>query len=151
MTDWLLDTNVISELRRPNPSRRVSDFIAGLPIDRIFLSVVTFAELRFGIETLDDPVRRSDLTSWLESAVRAKFGPRTLDLTEDILLKWRLIIEAGRHSGVTYSHPDVLIAATAAHLGLVVVTRNTGEFTAAGVPVFNPWTGKSIKPTASEA
>lgn len=146
MTGWLLDTNVISELRRASPSRRVAEFVATLPLEQINLSVVTYAELRYGIETLGDAARRSDLTLWLENVLRTKFAERTLELTEDILVKWRLMIAAGRQRGMTYSHPDILIAATAAHYGHTVVTRNVDEFLAAGVSVMNPWTGREFHP-----
>jgi predicted nucleic acid-binding protein len=62
-----------------------------------------------------------------------------LAITEDILLQWRLIIGTGRQSGHTFSHPGVLIAATAAQYGLTVVTRDTSDFVAAGVTALNPW------------
>lgn len=71
--------------------------------------------------------------------MRPLFDRRALPVTEDILLQWRFAIESGRKRGHTFSHPDVLIAATAAQHGLTVVTRNTSEFAAAGVAVFNPW------------
>ncbi len=77
----------------------------------------------------------------LENRLRPMFENRVLPVTEEILLEWRLIIEAGRKSGHTFSHPDVLIAATAAYRGLIVVTRDTSEYIAAGVEVLNPWEG----------
>jgi toxin FitB len=144
VTGVLLDTNVVSELRRPSPNRKVVRFVADQPLDHIHLSAVTLAEIRFGIELVAAAARRSELTLWLEHQLRPMFDGRVLAVTEDILLQWRLIIEAGRSRGYTFSHPDVLIAATAAHHGLVVVTRNTQEFVAAGVSVFDPWTGRSI-------
>jgi predicted nucleic acid-binding protein len=67
------------------------------------------------------------------------FHGRELPITEDILLCWRLIFEEGRKRGYTFSHPDVLIAASAAHHGLTVVARNTREFVEAGVDVTDPW------------
>ena len=76
--------------------------------------------------------------------LRPMFDGRVLPIDEDTLLKWRLIIEAGCQRGHTYSHPDVLIAATAAYYGLTVVTRNTREFVAAGAGVHDPWTNSSI-------
>lgn len=69
------------------------------------------------------------------------FEGRLLAITEDVLLTWRLIIESGRKRGYTFSHPDVLIAATAARHDLTVVSRNVKEFAAAGVAVLDPWTG----------
>ena len=143
MSGWLLDTNVLSELRKPRPDRRVVAFVAGEPLERLFVSAVTFAEFRFGIEKLTDPAKRFDITSWLDTKMRPMFDERVLALSEDVLLRWRLTIEKGRKAGHTLSHPDVLIAATAAHHGLTVVSRNTAEFVAAGVAVFDPWTGKT--------
>jgi toxin FitB len=143
VSGWLLDTNVLSELRRASPSRKVSAFVASQPLDSLYVSAVTFAEIRFGIELVTEPARRSDLTLWLDNKLRPMFDGRILELDEDVLLKWRLIIEDGRKRGHTFSHPDVLIAATAAHHDVTVVTRNIDEFEAAGVSVFNPWTGKT--------
>lgn len=143
MSGWLLDTNLLSELRRASPSRKVSAFVASQPLDSLYVSAVTFAEIRFGIELVTEPARRSDLTLWLDNKLRPMFDGRILELNEDVLLKWRLIIEDGRKRGHTFSHPDVLIAATAAHHDVTVVTRNIDEFEAAGVSVFNPWTGKT--------
>ena len=61
MTGWLLDTNVISELRRPRPKARVVAFVAAQPLEQLFVSAVTFAEIRFGIEMVSDPIRRAEL------------------------------------------------------------------------------------------
>ncbi len=144
MSGWLLDTNVLSELRRASPSRKVVAFVTGRPLKHLYVSAVTFAEIRYGIELVADPARRSDLTVWLDNKLRPMFDDRILELTEDVLLKWRLLIAAGRQRGHTFSHPDVLIAATAAHHDVTVVTRNVDEFEAAGVAVFNPWTGKTV-------
>ena len=142
MTGWLVDTNVISELRKPRPEKRVVSFVSQQPLDALFISIVTFAEIRFGIERLDDAAKRARISAWLENEMRPLFEDRVLPLSEDILLKWRLIIEEGRKRGHTFSHPDVLIAATAAHHGLTVVSRNTREFVAASVSTFDPWTGE---------
>ena len=142
MSGYLIDTNVISELRKPRPQAEVVAFVSGQSLDDLFISIVTFAEIRFGIEKLTDAARRSVIISWLDSRMRPMFEDRVLVLSEDILLKWRLIIDEGRTLGHTFSHPDVLIAATAAHHGLTVVSRNTGEFVAARVGVLNPWTGE---------
>lgn len=139
MTGWLLDTNVLSELRRPKPERKVVSFIQGQPLDLLFVSVVTLAELRFGIELLPDAARRLDLNNWLTLKVRPMFEQRILPITEDIMFKWRLLLEEGRKAGHTFSQPDLIIAATAQHHGLIVVSRDTAEFVNANVGVFNPW------------
>lgn len=139
MSGWLLDANVLSELRRKLPEPTVERFIAKQPLGDLYVSEVTFAEIRFGIELIADSERRAELKHWLDQRLRPLFGRRALPVTEDILLQWRLMIEAGRKRGHTFSHPDILIAASAAQRGLTVVTRNTSEFAAAGVPHFNPW------------
>jgi toxin FitB len=145
MSGWLIDTNVLSELRRPRPKAEVAAFISVQPLEDLYVSAVTFAEIRFGVELVPDAARRSELALWLENQLRPMFDGRVLPVTEDILLKWRLIIEDGRRRGHTFAHPDVLIAATAARHGLTVVSRDESEFAAAGVAIFNPWTGVSVK------
>ena len=142
MTGWLLDTNVLSELRRPRPDAEVIRFIGGQSLDLLYVSVIAFAEIRFGIELLDDATRRMELNDWLENRMRPMFEDRVLPITEDIMLKWRLLVDAGRKTGHTFAQPDLLIAATALHHGLTVVTRNTADFERANVPVVNPWTRK---------
>ncbi|MBK1631494.1 VapC toxin family PIN domain ribonuclease [Thiohalocapsa halophila] len=139
MSGWLLDTNILSELRRKQPAPAVIDFVAAQPLHQLHVSTVTFAEIRYGIELLDDAERRAALTHWLDHRLRPMFQGRILPLCEDTLLQWRLIIESGRRRRHTFSHPDVLIAASAAHHGVTVVTRDTADFEAAGVPVCNPW------------
>jgi toxin FitB len=136
---WLFDTNVLSELRRPKPEPRVVDFVAGCPLDQLYVSAVTLAEIRFGIELVDEPNRRAELNDWLTRKVRPMFSRRILQVTEDILLKWRLLVEEGRKTGHTFSQPDLLIAATAIEHGLTVVTRDRSDYDKARVPVMNPW------------
>jgi toxin FitB len=140
VTGWLLDTNILSELRRPKPEPKVTDFIAGQPLESLYISTVTLAEIRFGIELLSDAARRSELNDWLSRKVRPMFEHRVLEITEDIMLKWRLLVEEGRKVGHIYSQPDLIIAATAQHHGITVATRDTSEYAKARVPVFNPWT-----------
>ena len=139
MRGWLIDTNVVSELRRTRPSAKVRAFVAGQPGDVLFTSDVTFAEVRFGIEQLGDAARRADLVHWLDRTLRPLFAGRVLSVTEDALLRWRQMLEAGRKRGHTFSETDLLIAALAALADLFVVSRDTAEFVAAGVPVFDPW------------
>jgi len=139
VTGWLLDTDVLSELRRPKPSNKVVAFVSAQALELLYVSTVTMAEIRFGIELLDDATRRAELTDWLTHKVRPMFGQRILSVSEDVLFKWRVLVEAGRKAGHTYSQPDLFIAATALHHGLTVVTRDTSEFEHARVPVLNPW------------
>lgn len=140
MTGWLLDTNVLSELRRPRPDARVVAFVTGQPLDVLHVSVVTFAEIRFGIELVKDVSRRMELNEWLEHKLRPMFEDRVLEISEDVMLKWRLLVEDGRKSGHTFSQPDLIIAATALQHGLTIVSRDVSEYEMANAPVLNPWT-----------
>ena len=136
---WLLDTNILSERRKPKPEPRVTAFYDAQPLNALYISVVSIAEIRFGIELQQDMMRRTDLNEWLTLTLRPAFAGRILPVTEDILLKWRTLMEEGRKSGHTYSHPDLLLAATALQQGLTVVTRDRSDFDKAQVPVLNPW------------
>lgn len=139
MTAWLLDTNVLSELRRPRPEPRVVAFVAKRPLDSLHVSAVTLAEIRFGIEMVAAAGRRSELSDWLTHRVRPMFEQRILPVTEDIMFKWRLLVEEGRKAGHTFSQPDLIIAATALEHGMTLVSRNTADYARARVPVLNPW------------
>lgn len=139
MTGWLLDTNVLSELRRPQPDKNVVAFVASKPMESLFVSAVTLAEIRFGIELVADATQRADLTDWLTNRVRPMFEQRVLSVSEDVMLKWRLMVEDGRKVGHTFSQPDLIIAATAAQHGLTVVTRDVSDFQRSRVAVVNPW------------
>lgn len=139
MSGWLLDTNVLSEIRRRKPHRTVVAFVAEQPLELLHVSTVTLAEIRFGIELLAEANRRAELNAWLTHKVRPLFAQRVLEVSEDVLFKWRLLVEEGRKSGHTYSQPDLFIAATALHYGMTVVSRDTAEYERAGAPVFNPW------------
>lgn len=139
MTGWLLDTNILSELRRPKPERRVLAFVAAKPLELLHVSVVTLAEIRFGIEVVADADRRAELGEWLAHKLRPMFDGRVLPVSEDVMFKWRLLVEEGRKAGHTFSQPDLIIAATALHHGLTVVSRDTADYIKTRVSLFNPW------------
>lgn len=144
MTGWLLDTNVLSELRRPRPEPKVVTFVAAQRLESLYVSSVTLAEIRFGIELVADADRRARLNDWLTHTVRPMFNGRVLTVTEDIMFRWRLLVESGRKSGHTFSQPDLIIAATALEHGLTVVSRDTKDYENARVTVLNPWLASSI-------
>ena len=123
----------------PKAEPRVVDFVASCPLDQLYVSTVTLAEIRFGIELVDEPNRRAELNDWLTHKVRPMFDHRVLQITEDIMLKWRLLVEEGRKSGHTFSQPDLIIAATAIHHGLTVVTRDRSDYDKTHARVVNPW------------
>jgi predicted nucleic acid-binding protein len=147
VTGWLLDTNVLSELRRPKPEPKVLAFVAAQPLELLYVSSATIAEIRFDIELVADPVRRAELNDWLAHKVRPMFAQRILAITEDVMFRWRLMVEDGRKAGHTFSQPDLIIAATAFHHGLTVVTRDESDYRRARVPILNPW----LDPPAASA
>jgi toxin FitB len=100
---WLLDTNILSELRQLKPELKVLAFVAGHSLDELYISAVTLAELRFGIGLLSEgSSRREELNNWLTHKVRPMFDKRVLPVTEDIMFTWRLVVEAGRKAGHTF-------------------------------------------------
>jgi predicted nucleic acid-binding protein len=136
----LLDTNVLSELRKPRPEPLVVAYFISRPAEDLFISTVTLAEIRFGIQSQPDEIKREALANWLEKDMRPTFAGRTLPITEAVMLRWRILLEQGRKSGRAFSQPDLIIAATAIEHGLTLVTRNTKDF--AGLPdllLLNPW------------
>lgn len=139
MKAFLLDTNILSELRRPRPEPKVLAFVSSLPLESFFVSSVTFAEIRFGIERIDDLHKRSALTDWLNLELRPMFENRVLPVSEDVMFKWRLLVEQGRKVGRTFPQPDLIIAATALHHGLAIVSRDEGGYAKTGVTLVNPW------------
>jgi predicted nucleic acid-binding protein len=148
MNGWLLDTNVISELRKPNCDNRVKTWSERHGATAYFLSRVTLAEIRYGIElVLENTPFRLELEHWLEQRVRPWFADRILDIDEQVILTWRRMVELGRRQNYTFSQPDLFIAATASVHGLCVVTRNVDDFLRARVPVLNPWTDESPRNT----
>ena len=137
---WLLDTNILSEIRRLKPEPRVLTFISDRPLEQLYISAVTLAELRFGIELLSEgSSRRDELNDWLTNSIRPMFDQRVLPITEEIMFRWRVLVEEGRKAGHTFSQPDLIIAATALHHGFTMVTRDRGDFEKAGVDIVNPW------------
>ena len=139
MTGWLLDTNVLSELRKLRPEPKVVAFVSSQSLDLLHVSTITLAEIRFGIECVTDASKRGELTDWLTHKVRPMFAQRILPVSEDVIFKWRLLLEEGRKTGHTYSQPDLFIGAIALLNGLTVVSRDTSEYEKARAPIYNPW------------
>ena len=138
-TGWLLDTNVISELRKgAKAAGGVRSWAARTNQAEFYLGSLTLVELRLGIDRLADQIFRTELQIWLD-AVRHGFTSRILAVSEDVLFAWRRLSIDGQKAGYTYSHPDSMLGATALVHGLGVATRNTKDFQRVGVPLVNPW------------
>lgn len=141
MSGWLLDTNVLSELRRPRCSATVRRWIRAREAMDLYVSTITFAEIRFGIQRLPDEHRRHVLTHWLDDKLRLWFGQRVLEVDEDVILRWREMVQECRQSGHTYSQPDLFLAAIADLHNLCLATRNVNDFKNTCIAVVNPWDG----------
>jgi len=137
---YLLDTNVLSELRRKTPDAAVLEWFTRRPVSTLYLSVLTFGELRKGIEGVPDAKRRMALTDWLETDLPAFFAGRILPVDAQVADRWgRLLSAAGRPLPAI----DSLLAASAALHGLSMVTRNSRDFADLGLDVINPWVTSS--------
>jgi toxin FitB len=133
---YLIDTNVLSELRRKQPEPAVVKWFSQRPVGTLFVSVLTLGEIRKGIETLADQPRRLGLLDWLETELPAFFSGRILAVDAPVADRWgRLVAQAGRPLPAI----DSLLAATAAHHGFILVTRNLRDMADLGVQIVNPW------------
>ncbi len=136
---FLLDTNVISEGAKPRPDRGVMDWLATTSEDQLFLSVVSLAELRHGIERMDKGKRRVALDLWLTADLPLRFGDRLLAIDMGTADLWGRTIARAQAAGRPIGAMDAFLAATAEQHQLVLVTRNTTDFQAIGTQLFNPW------------
>jgi predicted nucleic acid-binding protein len=133
---YLLDTNVLSELRRKTPDAGVVEWFSRRPVSTLYLSVLTLGELRKGIEGVAEAERRMALTDWLETDLPGFFAGRILPIDVQVADRWgRLVAAAGRPLPAI----DSLLGATAAQHGLSMVTRNARDFADLGLDVINPW------------
>ena len=139
MSGFLIDTNVVSEFIKPQPDSKVIRWLEAADPESLFASVITFGEIRLGIEDLAPGKRRTDLEQWLDQGLPEWFEDHLLPVTKAIVDRWgRLIIQAKR-GGITITTADGLIAATAIEHDLTLVTRNVKDFAGLGVTIFNPW------------
>ncbi|MBV5275491.1 MAG: type II toxin-antitoxin system VapC family toxin [Lamprocystis purpurea] len=133
---WLIDTNALSELKKRRPHPGVAAWFAQRPAASLHLSVLTFGELRKGIDAMPEGDRKTTFAAWLEVEVPAYFAGRILGIDAHTADRWgRLCAEARRPLPAI----DSLLAATALVHGLTLVTRNLGDFQLPLLRVFNPW------------
>jgi predicted nucleic acid-binding protein len=140
MSGLLLDTNVLSEFnRRGDPNLQVKQWLEAADTSSPYASVLTFAEIRFGVELLPPGKRRTQLEEWLDHDLPAWFGDRVLPIDRPIADRWGVLRAQRQTQGRPLSVVDGLLAATAVEHGLTIVSRNVGDFAAVGLVVVNPW------------
>jgi predicted nucleic acid-binding protein len=139
VSGYLLDTNVISELTKVRPEAKVISWIQATSEELLHLSVLTIGEIRKGIDSLPRSNKRALLESWLANDLVLRFSGRILDVNLDIAERWGLSSAQAKIAGAPLAVVDGLMAATALHHNLTLVTRNTKDVQVAGINTLNPW------------
>ncbi len=137
--NFLLDSNVLSEWTKPRPDAGVVAWLAEADEDRVFLSVITVAELRHGIERLPAGARHDRLDTWLTEQVPQRFEQRLLAVDAETANLWGRVMAQGHAAGRPPGTMDAFIAATVLRHDMTLVTRNVSDFDALGVRLVNPW------------
>jgi len=141
MSGFLLDTNVLSEFnRRGDPSPLVKRWLEAADSSSLYVSVLTLAEIRFGVDLLPPSKRRTQLEEWLERELPAWFEGRLLPIDRATADRWGVLRAQAQLKGRPLSIVDGLLAATALCHGLAIVSRNEADFATVGLAVVNPWT-----------
>ena len=135
----LLNTNVVSEPLRPAPEARVIEWLDAQPLETLYLSAMTVAELRAGVALLPAGRRRDRLHEYLETGVLPSFAGRVLPFDLACTNAYAQVLATARRAGSAIGTADALIAAVASVNGFTVATRDTSPFQAAGLTVINPW------------
>jgi predicted nucleic acid-binding protein len=139
VTGFLLDTNVPSELTRPQSDPHVEDWLDAIDDEQLFLSVVSLGEMLKGLTVLPASKRRQELQQWIDDTLRPWFDGRILPVTERIAERWGVLAGECQLRGRGLSMADGLILATALEHGLTIATRNVRDFSDLGVSIFDPW------------
>jgi tRNA(fMet)-specific endonuclease VapC len=137
--NYLLDTDVISELVSKRPDRKIVEWLDRLDPNTIYLSVITIGEIRKGIEKLPPSKRRDRVKEWLEGDLLIRFQERILEITTEVMLIWGELTGRLEKEGRPITAIDSLVAAIALQGNYRLVTRNEHDFQDTGVTVFNPW------------
>ena len=138
---FLLDTNVLSEARRPEPDRGVLEWLDRLDEDRAFISVVSLAEIRRGVALMATGRRREMLAAWLARDLPERFAGRILAIDESAAFAWGDLMAQAKRRGIGLASMDGLLAAAALSNDLTLVTRNVRDFEGLGVKLLDPWAG----------
>lgn len=138
---YLLDTNVVSEWAKPRPDMRAARWLAEADEDQVYLSVITFAEIRQGIERMAVGQRRETLRLWLDDDLTIRFEGRILAVDLGVAHAWGALMARSARIGINLNGIDAFFVATAEVHKLTLVTRNTKHFEKLGMPLLNPWHG----------
>ena len=136
----VLDTNVVSELMRPSPSSNVVDWVAGQAPPNLYLSTISEAELRYGVEILPAGERRNRLLAEVEGMLQEDFAGRILPFDSAAAQAYAVVAATRRAAGHPINHADCQIAAIARCRGASVATRDVDDFEGCGIDVIDPWT-----------
>ena len=139
MSGFLLDTNVISELVKPRPHPGVAKWIESTDESLFHISVLTLGEIRRGITLLADGRRRASLESWLDHELSLRFSGRILTIDLAIADRWGRLSAAAKAAGRPVPVIDGLLASTAIHRDMTLVSRDESYSLIAGLALFNPW------------
>ena len=139
MSFHLLDTNVISELVKAKPEPKVTNWIDSVDENLLYLSVLTLGEIRKGIALLRDVPRRVALEAWLNSDLAPRFAERILSIDRAIQDRWGQLAADAAEARTPLPVIDGLLAATALHQNMTLVTRNTKDIVVTAHTAFNPW------------
>jgi len=137
--NYVLDTNVISELIAKHPDPKVIAWLDSLDPATLYLTVITIGEIRKGIEKLPPSKRRDSIKDWLETDLLLRFQGRVLDITTEVMLIWGELTGRLENEGKPLAAIDSLIAAIVLQQNYSLVTRNDGDFQYTGLKVINPW------------
>ncbi len=137
--NYLLDTCVLSELRKPQPDAGVVAWVSDIDESRLFVSVLSLGEIQKGIAKLSKGRRKNAFQHWLEHDLKARFEGRILPLDLDTALEWGLLSAASEGAGHPAPVVDSLLAVTAISRNLTLVTRNDKDFVGYPVKILNPW------------
>lgn len=141
--NFLLDTNVVSEWVKPDPDPGVVAWLAEADEDRVFISVVTLAELRHGVERMSEGRRRKRLDQWLKHELPVRFEGRVLGVDPAVANAWGEVMARREDAGRPMDPMDAFIAAIASVHALTVVTRNESDFELSVGSLVNPWRPES--------
>jgi predicted nucleic acid-binding protein len=137
--NYLLDTCVLSEFTRRQPDARVVAWLDAMNEEQLFISAVTIGEVQRGIQRLPDSRRKTELAVWMDTGLTARFAGRIVTIDAATMYLWGSLVARLEAAGQPIGVMDSLILASAVQNNLIIVTRNTADFTPGGAQVINPW------------